>query len=230
MPRRVGEHPDKLRELIEAWWVEAGQHGVLPLDDRTIELFAAPPLPGTVHARKDYVYYPPIAHVPADACPPFGGRNWTVTAEVDVPAGGVEGVLYARGGHNVGHTFFVKDGDLHFDYNALGTHHRATTPLPIAPGRHEIEARFERTGPGGTLSLALDGDELTSIEIPKLVRMLGSTGLDVGRDALSPVVDDYEPAVRVHRHDRSHHVQDPQQGRRRGDRRDRPRRDGQGVT
>src|SRR5205823_2481391 len=121
-----------------------------------------------------------------------GGRNWTVTAEVDVPTDGVEGVLYARGGHNVGHTFFVKDGSLHFDYNALGTHHRASSPLPITPGRHEIEARFERVGPGGTLSLALDGDELTSIEIPQLVRMLGSTGLDVGRDALSPVVGDYD--------------------------------------
>jgi arylsulfatase len=187
------EHPEKLRELIEAWWVEAGQHGVHPLDDRTIELFAAPPRPGTVHARQDYIYYPPIAHVPADACPPFGGRNWTVTAEVDVPPDGVEGVLYARGGHNVGHTFFIKDGALQFDYNALGTHHRATTPLSISAGRHELSARFERTGPGGTLSLALDGDDLTSIDIPKIVRMLGSTGLDVGRDALSPVVDDYVP-------------------------------------
>jgi arylsulfatase len=187
------EHPEKLRELIEAWWAEAGRHGVLPLDDRSIELFAAPPLPGTVHAREDYVYYPPIAHVPADACPPFGGRNWTVTAEVDVPAGGVEGVLYARGGHNVGHTFFVKDGSLQFDYNALGTHHRATAPLSITTGRHEIAARFQRTGAGGTLSLAVDGEDLTAIDIPKLVRMLGSTGLDVGRDGLSPVVDDYEP-------------------------------------
>ena len=166
---------------------------MLPLDDRSIELFAAPPLPGTVHARKDYVYYPPIAHIPADASPPVGGRNWTVTAEVEVPEGGVEGVLYARGGHNVGHVFFVKDGELQFDYNALGTHHRASAPLALAAGRHELAVRFERDGKGGTLSLLADGDELTAIEIPRLVRMLGSTGLDVGRDALSPVIGDYEP-------------------------------------
>jgi arylsulfatase len=101
-------------------------------------------------------------------------------------------VLYARGGHNVGHSFFVKDGAVHFDYNALGTHHRATAPLTLAPGRHEIAARFDRRGPGGTLTISADGKDLTSIEIPKIVRMLGSTGLDVGRDALSPVVDDYE--------------------------------------
>ena len=188
------EHPDKLRDLIDVWWVEAGQHGVLPLDDRSIELFAAPPRPGTVHARNEYVYYPPIAHVPADACPPFGGRNWTVIAEIDVPDDdGVEGVLYARGGHNVGHAFFVKDGAVHFDYNALGVHHRATAPVSITKGRHTLEAWFERTGKGGRLFLGCDGDELTSVEIPKIVRMLGSTGLDVGRDALSPVVDDYDP-------------------------------------
>jgi len=72
--------------------VEAGQHGVLPLDDRTIELFAAPPLPATVHARRDYTYYPPLAHIPADASPPLGSRSWTITAHVDVPVGGVEGV------------------------------------------------------------------------------------------------------------------------------------------
>jgi arylsulfatase len=60
-------------------------------------------------------------------------------------------------------------------------------------GRHATTARFDRADKGGTLTLGLDGTDLTSIAIPQIVRMLGSTGLDVGRDALSPVVDDYEP-------------------------------------
>jgi arylsulfatase A-like enzyme len=188
----AAEQPAKLRELIDAWWVEAGQHGVLPLDDRTIELFGGAPRPGTVHARNDYVYYPPIAHIPADASPPLGGRSWTVTAEIEVGDAAAEGVLYARGGHNVGHSFFVKDGALQFDYNALGTHTRVAAPLALGAGRHELVARFDRTGRAGTLTVAADGEDLASVEIPKIVRMLGSTGLDVGRDALSPVVDDYE--------------------------------------
>ena len=146
-----------------------------------------------MHARKQYTYFPPIAHVPADAAPPLGGRSWTITAVVDLPGRGVEGVLYARGGHNVGHSFFVKDGRLQFDYNALGSHHRAAAPLDLAPGRHELVARFDRADKGGMLTLVVDGDDRTSLEIPTLVRMLGSTGLDVGRDGLSPVVDDYEP-------------------------------------
>jgi arylsulfatase A-like enzyme len=187
----AAEHPDRLRALIDTWWVEAGQHGVLPLDDRMVELFGSPPRPGTPHARAEYVYYPPVAHVPADAAPPLGGRAWLITAEVEVPDGGAEGVVYARGSHNVGQTFFVKDGALHFDYNALGTHTRASAPVALAPGRHELAARFERTGPGGTLTLSADGADLTAVDIPAIVRMLGSTGLDIGRDSLSPVVDDY---------------------------------------
>jgi arylsulfatase A-like enzyme len=183
------EEPERLRALVDAWWVEAGAHGVLPLDDRSIELFGAPPRPGSPHARPDYVYRPPVSHVPADVAPPLGGRNWTVTATVVGPA---EGVLYARGGHNVGHSFFLADGALHFDYNALGTHHRVSALVGPLEGRHEVAVRFERTGPGGELWLSVDGEDVASTGVPQLVRMLGSTGLDIGRDALSPVVDDYE--------------------------------------
>jgi arylsulfatase A-like enzyme len=184
-------NPEKLRELIDVWWVQAGEHGVLPLDDRTIELFGGTSRPGTVHARSDYVYRPPVSHVPADACPPLGGRAWTITVRVDAPDGKAEGVLYARGSHNVGHSFFVKDGALHFEYSALGTRYRATAPLSLTPGRHELVARFDRQGPGGLLSIGCDGADLAAVDIPQLVRMLGSTGMDIGRDALSPVTDAY---------------------------------------
>ena len=186
------EHPDKLRELINAWWAEAGLHGVLPLDDRIVELFVSTPRPGTVHARKDYVYYPPVTHIPADACPPLSGRPWLITAEIEV-GGPAQGVLYARGSHNVGHSFFVHDGQLHFDYNALGTHYRASAPLDLGPGRHVLIARFERAGPGGQLTIGADGRDLDTVAIPSIIRMLGSTGLDIGRDSLSPVVSDYAP-------------------------------------
>ncbi len=101
-------------------------------------------------------------------------------------------MLYARGSHNVGHSFFIKDGQLHFDYNALGTHFRATAPLALAAGPHTLTARFERADSTGTIVIGADGVDLGSVAIPKLVRMLGSTGLDIGRDALSPVISDYE--------------------------------------
>lgn len=187
----AAEHPERLRALIDEWWVQAGEMGVLPLDDRTIELFGAAPRPGSPHHRDGYEYLHPIAHVPADASPNLGGRAWTVTAHVQVPDTGAEGVLYARGSHNVGHSFFVHGGSLHFDYNALGTHYRASAPLILTPGPHELGARFDRDGKGGVITVTADGVDLASAPVPRIVRMLGSTGMDIGRDALSPVVDDY---------------------------------------
>ncbi|MBI2709133.1 MAG: arylsulfatase [Actinobacteria bacterium] len=189
----AADQPEKLRELADRWWVEAGAHGVLPLDDRTIELFGAPPRPGSPHAVGGrYVYRPPVSHVPADAAPQLGGRPWRIRVEVEVD-GPAEGVLYARGSHNVGHAFFLHAGALHFDYNALGAHHRATAPITLGPGAHELVARFERDGRGGVLTIAADGVDLAAVAIPRVVRMLGSTGVDIGRDGLSPVVEDYEP-------------------------------------
>jgi arylsulfatase len=186
-----GEQPDRLRDLVDVWWSEAGAMGVLPLDDRTIELFGSEVRPGTPHGGTTYVYRAPVSHIPADASPLLGGRAWTITAHVAVDGAAPAGVLYARGSHNVGHSFFVGGGHLHFDYNALGTHHRASAPLQLSPGVHTLFARFDRTGSGGVLTIGADGVELDSVEIPWIVRMLGSTGMDVGCDRLSEVVDDY---------------------------------------
>ncbi|MEX1194115.1 MAG: arylsulfatase [Dehalococcoidia bacterium] len=187
------ELPEKLEEMVETWWSEAEAYGVLPLDDRLIELFGGPPRPGTPHSRVEYVYYPPISHIPADASPVMGSRSWSINCDVVVGDGGCEGVLYARGSHNVGHVLFIKDGKLQFDYNALGTHYRAAGDVDLKAGTHQIEARFERDGRAGRLVVAVDGREVGSADVGKIVRMLGSTGVDIGRNGLSPIVDDYEP-------------------------------------
>jgi hypothetical protein len=64
--------------------------------------------------------------------------------------------------------------------------------VTLAPGAHEVVGRFDRDGKDGVLTVAVDGEDLASVRVDKIVRMLGSTGTDIGRDALSPVVDDYE--------------------------------------
>ena len=187
-----GELPEKLDEMVNAWWSEAERYGVLPLDDRTLELFGGVNRPGTPHNRQKYVYYPPVSHIPADAAPPLGGRSWSVTCDVEIN-GDSEGILYTRGSHNVGHAFFIKDRKLQFVYNALGRHYRAIGDLELTPGAHEFGASFEREGRSGRLALTVDGREIGSTKVETIVRMPGSTGVDVGRNGLSPLVDDYEP-------------------------------------
>jgi len=214
--------PERLASLVEAWWAEAEAHGVLPLDDRTIELFFTPPRPGTPHSTRSYTYLPPMAHVPADAAPRLGGRRWSLTASISIDSvagnevsdgkvtGGQtpEGVIYSRGSHNVGHCFFANDGMLHFDYNALGHHTRVSAPLDLSVGDHTLAVHYLRDadgGPGAELTLAVDDVDLASAHIPRALMILGSTGVDVGRGPLTAVVDDLDgPApftARLHRVD-----------------------------
>ena len=183
-------NPEKLKEMVDLWWEEAEHYGVLPLDDRSIELFGAPPRPHTPHARRTYEYFPPISHIPADACPQLSGRPFTITAEITT-TDAVEGVIYSRGSHNVGHSFYLQDGTLNFVYNALGSLHVISAPVVLSPGKHHVGARFDREGKAGRITLVVDGEDVGSGEIPKLVRMLGSTGMDLGRDGLSQVCDAY---------------------------------------
>ena len=184
-------HPEKLQEMIALWWSEAERFGVLPLDDRGIEIFGTKSRPGSPHYGNTYTYYPPIAHIPSDACPMLSGRAWTLTVDVVIGDAPAEGVIYARGGHNIGHSFFIKDSVLHFYYNALGKHQRASAPISLTKGEHQLSARFDREGDTGTMVLVVDGKEVGSVHIPKIMRILGSMGMDLGCDRLSPVAPDY---------------------------------------
>ncbi len=197
------ERPDKLRELIDRWWVEAGKYDVLPLDDRNVELFGGTARPGTPHAQRAYVYYPPISHLPADASPRLGSRSWQITAEIERPDGGCEGVLVAQGTHNTGLSFYVKENRLVFDYNYFAQHTRVTSEIDLPVGRCKASVRFVRRDQSGEATLLIDGAAAGHAHVPRILRMIGSTGLDVGRDSLSSVTDDYEAPFeftgRIHR-------------------------------
>jgi len=103
----AGSHPEKLAELIERWWGEAEEHNVLPLDDRTIELFGARFRSRSPHpADRHYTYRPPLTALPAQVAAPLAGRSWDLSATTDRPDG-ADGVLFAVGNENSGLSLFV---------------------------------------------------------------------------------------------------------------------------
>ncbi len=80
---RAAAEPEKLATLIDLWWSEAERHGVLPLDERTIELFGARFRDHSPHpANRRYVYRPPMSAIPAQASASVGGRSFDLTARV----------------------------------------------------------------------------------------------------------------------------------------------------
>lgn len=190
----AAEHPERLADLIERWWEEAAAHGVLPLDDRTIELFGARFRDRSPHPRNHtYVYRPPMTPLPVQVGPAIGGRSWDLTATVDRPADG-EGVLYASGNENSGLTVFVQDDRLVFDYNAFGDHHVVVSdrPLPTGPARLGVTFRKDPDGgQGATATLVVDDEPCGAVAIPHALFAMSSIGPSVGQDHGSAVSDRY---------------------------------------
>jgi arylsulfatase len=183
--------PERLRRMIDLWWQEAEDHNVLPLDDRTVELFGARFRDRSPHpANRRYVYRPPMSPMPAQVGASIGGRSWDLDATIDRPAGAA-GVLYATGTQNSGVSVFVQDDKLVLDYNIFGEHHVLESTAAVPVGRSVVGVRFRRTGKDGNATLHIDGAECGRIDVPFVMRIISSLGPSVGRDHGSPVSDRY---------------------------------------
>lgn len=183
--------PARLKDMIDLWWTEAHNHGVLPLDDRgAAALFRAAQRPGLPTTRSRFVYHPPVSHVIADNCPPTA-RGWTTTVELDHPSSGDDGALVARGSLNSGFVLYLKRGVPVFDYNDFHRHTRIAGGARLTPGRHEIGLRVDRTQDGGAdVRLTVDGTPAGAGHLPRLLFIISTQGMDIGR-SLSPVTADY---------------------------------------
>lgn len=189
----AGEQPERLQAMIDLWWQEARTHGVLPLDDRpAAQTFRAARRPGLPTGREVFVYYPPVSHIVSDACP-SAARGWTMEAELVHPESGGDGALVNRGTINSGFAFYILDGKLHFDYNCFHAHTKVVAPDVLTGGDHVVAVQIERRPERrANVRLLLDGDVVVEDEIPWLLGMLSSTGMDFGR-AIAPVNRDYQP-------------------------------------
>jgi len=184
--------PDKLHELEELWWFEAGRYDVLPLDDRSVELFRAPPVPGSASLRERFDYYPPVSHIEPSVAPPFEHANWH-RIEADI-TGHKEGVIVGYGNASSGFVFYVDQGILRYEYNAAG---EVTVVEIELPGDDLVTATFEfelntqdRTGRG-----RLHANDRSSdwVVFPRVLSFLALSGMDIGRNHLSPISSRYEP-------------------------------------
>jgi len=194
------EMPDKLRELQRLFLVEATKYNVLPLDDRGFER-VLPEVAGRPTLVGDkQVLLPGMGGMMEQHVVNWRNRSWSLTSEIVVPDGGANGVILNLGGHGGGWSFYLKDGKETFCYNLFGlewTHIRANTPVPV--GAHQVRAEFKYDGggigKGGDVTLYLDGKQVGAGRVERTESIgFGSEYTDVGRDAQSPVTDDYTGA------------------------------------
>ena len=197
----AAEHPDRLRELVNLWFAEAGDNGAFPLDDRSAPEIILTPRPQLASARSRYTYYPDSAEVPENQAVNVRNRSFSIAAVVDLPAPGASGVLFAQGARFGGHALYVKDNRLHYVNNFVGLMEQkidATEDLPV--GENVIlSASFDKDGEDpphvstGKLSLYHGDRKVGEARIktqPGMFSVAGE-GLCVGRDSGAPVTDDY---------------------------------------
>jgi arylsulfatase len=192
----------RLIAMIGMWYAEAGKYNVFPIDSRGTQRIAEA-RPQIAVNRERYVLYPHTQAVPASSAPKILNRPFTITAEVDVPKDGAEGVLLSMGGSDGGISFYVEGGKLCYVHNYVGQHHfyvKSKNGLPV--GHHFLSMEFEPTGKAdvpngkgtpGIVKLLVDGEEAGHGDIPVTspLRLGQGAAMLVGADAGATVTPEY---------------------------------------
>ncbi len=187
--------PEKVDELVERWWEEAARYGVLPLDDRTIELFAARYRDHSPHpADRHYIYFPPMspAFRPEVApAPRLAGLGHRPPATIE-RAAGESGVLFASGTENSGVSLFVQDDHLVLDYNFFGDHQIVVSERRGSGGALEARRPVPPQGPRRRdQPSSVDDAPSGSVVLPFAMTIISSVGASVGYDDGSAVSERY---------------------------------------
>jgi arylsulfatase A-like enzyme len=202
----AAENRDRLIALIGTWYVEAGKYGVLPIDGSGLaRMVGEKPL--VALPRTSYRYYPNTQSIPFFAGPRVLNRPHSITAEVDIPEAGAEGVLLSQGSAAGGYTLFVKDSKLCYAHNYVGRGiYRVTSEAKVTAGRHSLRFEFEPTGPAdmaagkgtpGRLQLYIDETLVGDTEAPVTIPFAVNPGaLTCGSNPGSPVTSDYSGPFR----------------------------------
>ncbi len=192
----ASEHPEKVKELRELFWQEAGKYNVLPLMAPLAGFFGmVPPLPETAK----YEFRGDVQNVLSGMIPRIYNHSYTITAELVIPPGGAEGVIVAEADHLGGFSLFVDDGKLTHTYSMMGVfvfRQQAEEPLP--EGRVTVRMQFAadaaKPATGGEVTLFINDKPVGKGRMDHTVpiRFSGYAGMDIGRDNAGVVDLGYE--------------------------------------
>nr|WP_229426539.1 arylsulfatase [Microvirga alba] len=191
--------PDKLREMQELFLVEASKYNVFPMDNSIVQRLLVP-RPNNTAGRNVFTYTGTMSGLDPSGAPDILNKSYTITADVDVPQGGAEGMIATMGGRFGGYGLYLLKGKPVFLYNLLSLERqRWEGPAALSPGKHSIVFDFTYNGPGpgkgGTGILKVDGQEVANKKVEHTIPFLMTLGetFDVGMDTRTPVDDnDYQ--------------------------------------
>ena len=191
--------PEKLKEMQDLFYSEAKKYDVLPLDNSTLARWNAP-RPNLTGGRTEFTYSGELSGVPDSAAPRILNRSYSITAEIEIPDGGAEGMIVTEGGRFGGYGLFLSKGEFGvgrgkvvFLYNLLDLKRTMWEGPELEAGKHTIVFDFKSDGPGlgkgGTGVLSVDGKEAArnSMDHTTPVTFPEDETFDVGLDTRTGV-------------------------------------------
>ncbi|MCL4244823.1 MAG: sulfatase-like hydrolase/transferase, partial [Candidatus Dadabacteria bacterium] len=207
----AAEHPDKVEEMRKMFVEEAKKYQVFPLDASVAARMVAP-RPNITAGRSEFVYTRPMVGLPQGDSPFLLNSSYTITADIDVPEGGAEGMILTSGGRFAGYGFYLLKGKPVFLWNLVDLKRiKWESQEALAPGKHTLEFDFKYDGTGsgtlaynsfsgvggsGTGTLKVDGKEVQTIKMEHTLPIIlqWDESFDIGSDTLTGVNDeDYQP-------------------------------------
>jgi hypothetical protein len=169
----AAQNPEKMRELKDLMFAEFAKYQVLPLDASVATRLVAP-RPNLTAGRNVFTYSgEPVTGIAYSAAPSLLNTSYTISADIDVPQGGAEGVIVTQGGRFGGYGLYLLKGKPVFTWNLLDLKRvKWEGPDALSPGKHTLVYDFKYDGlgfatlafnnisgigRGGTGTLSVDG-------------------------------------------------------------------------
>jgi arylsulfatase len=207
----AAKNPQKVKAMKAAFVAEAKKYQVLPFDASVAARIVAP-RPNITAGRSEFVYTRPMVGLPQGDSPLLLNTSYTVTADIEVPQGGAEGMMLTSGGRFAGYGFYLLKGKPVWLWNMVDLERiKWEGPDALTAGRHTVEFDFKYDGLGagtlafndfsgvgrpGTGTLKVDGKVVATKTMPKTLPMIlqWDESFDIGSDTLTGVNDaDYKP-------------------------------------
>ncbi len=207
----AAKNPQKVAEMRKAFVAEAKKYQVLPLD-ASVATRLVQPRPNITAGRTEFVYTQPMVGLPQGASPQLLNTSYTISADIEVPQGGAEGMILTSGGRFAGYGFYLLQGKPVFLWNLIDLKRvKWEGPEALSPGKHVLEFDFKYDGLGvgtlafnnmsglgrsGTGTLKVDGKAVQTIKMERTLPMIlqWDESFDIGSDTLTGVNDaDYKP-------------------------------------
>jgi arylsulfatase A-like enzyme len=205
------KQPDKVKQMKQMFIEEAKKYQVFPMDASVGARIVAP-RPNITAGRTEFVYTKPMVGLPQGDSPMLLNSSYTITADIEVPQRGAEGMILTSGGRFTGYGLYLLKGKPVFLWNLLDLNRiKWEGPDALTPGKRTVEFDFNYEGLGvgtllfnnmsglgrpGTGTLKVDGKEVATQKMPQTVPMIlqWDESFDIGSDTLTGVNDaDYKP-------------------------------------